>query len=100
MPLPIIGVGHSIRAAQLVHLSLMNPSLFHSLVLVEPYILSNSEQRAGQAFILVSLRRRDLWPSQEAAAAAFKKGLKSWDARVMDLYIQHGLSEATSDGQH
>lgn len=38
MPRPIIGVAHSLGVAQLVHLSLIHPSLFHSLALIEPVI--------------------------------------------------------------
>ncbi|KAG5716856.1 hypothetical protein E4T56_gene3417 [Termitomyces sp. T112] len=41
----------------------------------------------------VTLTRRDSWPSQEAAVAYLRRRLpwKSWDSRVFNLYVNHGL---------
>lgn len=38
MPLPIVGIGHSVGAAQLVALAQMNPRLFTNLVLLDPQL--------------------------------------------------------------
>jgi pimeloyl-ACP methyl ester carboxylesterase len=38
MSRPIVGIGHSVGAAQLVFLSLMHPRLLTSLVLIEPWL--------------------------------------------------------------
>lgn len=93
MTLPIIGIGHSLGASQLVSLSLMHPSLFHSLILLEPYIQPNTHRLTGHSLVLASLGRRDSWPSRAAAASAFRKGLQGWDPRCVELYIRYGLRD-------
>ena len=76
-----------------VNLSVFHPSLFTSLVLLEPYIQFNETRATGHSIVMGSLNRRDIWPSRGAAAAAFRKGMKDWDPRVTERYIQHGLRE-------
>ena len=42
-----------------------------------------------------STYRKDLWPSREEAAKSFRKSpfYKSWDPRVLDLWIKYGLRD-------
>jgi pimeloyl-ACP methyl ester carboxylesterase len=42
---------------------------------------------------MMSTYRSDLWPSREAAGAAFRKNkfFQTWDSRVLDKYIEFGL---------
>ncbi|OAA78949.1 hypothetical protein LEL_02435 [Akanthomyces lecanii RCEF 1005] len=97
MPRPLIGIGHSFGACAITKLSLFHPRLFSSLVLVDPVIsLSHPD---GVRFYMqppaMSAKRRDVWPSRDAAAAAFRKSpfYQSWDPRVFDRWVAHGLTQ-------
>ena len=48
----------------------------------------------------MSIYRRDIWPSRDAAAQSFKKSkfYQGWDERVLQRWIDFGL-RATEDGQ-
>lgn len=94
MPRPIVGVGHSKGAVQLADLALMHPSLFTSLVLLDPALVRRTKPVMVQT-TFVSAKRRDWWPSREVAEQAFRKNpaWKSWDPRVMDRLVQVGFRE-------
>jgi pimeloyl-ACP methyl ester carboxylesterase len=70
----------------------MHPRLFQSLVLIDPVI---QQQNPGAIFAAASTRRRDVWPSRTAVAEGFKKSkfYQTWDARVLDLLVEHGLRD-------
>ncbi|KAF5967173.1 host-specific ak-toxin akt2 [Fusarium coicis] len=90
IPHPIVGIGHSMGGTQLAQLALWHPRLLDSLVLIDPIIQipNPSISLAG-----LSTKRRDIWSSREDAVTRFKKSkfFQSWDARVLDLWIEHGL---------
>ncbi|KAI9827563.1 MAG: hypothetical protein M1832_004913 [Thelocarpon impressellum] len=92
MPRPLVGIGHSMGAAQLAKLSLMHPRLLSSLVLLEPVLLAAGGLAPGPT-AQQSAFRRDIWPSRAAAEASFRKSAfyQAWDARVFDKWVQHGL---------
>lgn len=74
----------------------MHPRLLSGLVLIDPPIwLSPTELGfdPNNFFARLSSFRRDVWPSRADAAASFKKSklYKSWDERVFDRWIEHGL---------
>ncbi|MCJ1286483.1 hypothetical protein MMC26_005829 [Xylographa opegraphella] len=71
MPPPLVGIGHSMGATQLVHLSIMHPRLISSLMLIEPVIQSDVPPGINAA--MRSTFRQDLWPSLPAAYAALRK---------------------------
>ena len=95
MPRPIIGIGHSMGGQNLVSLALTHQRLFETLILIDPVIrrfdpaMVNYEPAQSSAF------RRDRWPSRAAAAEAFKKNkfYQTWDPRVLDRWIKHGLRD-------
>ena len=110
MPRPIVGIGHSFGAAQLLvdrkpletlyhiltrliraFLSIMHPHLLTSLILMEPFI--RKEFPPGPNAAMLSTLRRDIWPSQKEAEAAIRKNkfFASWDAEVLDSYLHYGL---------
>ncbi|RAL10366.1 putative toxin biosynthesis protein [Aspergillus homomorphus CBS 101889] len=93
MSRPIIGVAHSMGCAQLVHLSIMHPRLFSTLILIEPVILDFAGRTAGSPNPSRSAAlRKDLWPSRPAAEAALHKTLlRKWDPRAAARYMQYGL---------
>ncbi|KAJ5322670.1 hypothetical protein N7452_010959 [Penicillium brevicompactum] len=93
MPRPIIGVGHSLGAVQLLFASLFHPRLFTSLALIEPHMTDNPLAGDGPLFVAMSTAKRDVWPSREAAAEKSRKVLKAWDPRVFELWKKHGYRE-------
>ncbi|KAM3561904.1 hypothetical protein ARSEF4850_002994 [Beauveria asiatica] len=101
MPRPLLGIAHSFGACALVNLALFHPRLFSSLVLIDPVISAqHPDDVAGYMQPpSMSARRRDVWPSRAAAAAAFQKSpfYQSWDPRVFDRWIAHGLSQRAPD---
>ncbi|PFH58620.1 hypothetical protein XA68_13437 [Ophiocordyceps unilateralis] len=87
---PIVGIGHSMGATQLALLSLSHPRLLDALVLIDPVIqLGNT----GIAPAVLSAKRRDLWPSRDAAADKLKESefYKDWDARVLQRWTEYCL---------
>ncbi|KAJ5795361.1 hypothetical protein N7457_001960 [Penicillium paradoxum] len=89
---PIIGVGHSMGGMQLTHLSLMHPSLFQGLILIDPVIqLENPSLK----YALPSTYRRDHWPSRVEAANKFRSSsfYRAWDPRVLEKWIEYGLRD-------
>lgn len=99
MPRPLVGIGHSFGACALTKLSLFHPRLFSSLVLIDPVIATHHPTMLDSYLTppVMSSKRRDTWPSREAAAAAFKKSrfYQSWNPRVFDRWITYGLMERT-----
>ncbi|CRG84887.1 hypothetical protein PISL3812_02065 [Talaromyces islandicus] len=102
MPRPIIGIGHSMGGAQLIHLSLSVPRLFHSLVLLDPVVQDDTTrhpEKFNQRFVplntILSTHRRDTWPSRKAALESFNRSpfYKAWDPRVLEKWVQYGLRE-------
>ncbi|KAF2089009.1 hypothetical protein K490DRAFT_38616 [Saccharata proteae CBS 121410] len=95
MPMPLVGVGHSMGGNNLVNLSLMHPRLFETLILIDPVIQLGTSPLGNFAPAVASSRRRDRWPSRAAAAEAFSRSkfYQSWDPRVLERWIQHGLRE-------
>ncbi|KAL2808068.1 putative toxin biosynthesis protein [Aspergillus granulosus] len=88
IPRPIIGVAHSMGCAQLVNLSIIHPRLLSTLVLFEPVI---PDARFGYNPAIISSQRRDIWPSREKAAESLTRSLRTWNPRVRERYIRHGL---------
>ncbi|KAL4740558.1 Alpha/beta hydrolase family-domain-containing protein [Aspergillus similis] len=89
---PLVGIGHSMGGLQLAHLSLMHPSLFSALVLVDPTI---ERSNAGLKFAQASTYRRDLWRSRAEAVRKFNSSpfYQAWDKRVLEKWTQYGLRE-------
>ncbi|KAL3264411.1 hypothetical protein ABHI18_000819 [Aspergillus niger] len=81
VPQPLVGIGHSMGGMQLAHLSLMHPSLFEGLILLDPVI---QRENPGRKFPQASTYRRDLWASREQAAAKFKSNpfYRAWDPEL------------------
>ncbi|KAJ5155771.1 toxin biosynthesis protein [Penicillium capsulatum] len=88
-PRPIIGVAHSMGCAQLVHLSILHPRLFSTLILIEPVISGLQHGHFNPASFVA--RRRDVWETREKAEAGLRKSLRKWDPEVVDRYLTFGL---------
>lgn len=95
MPRPLVGVGHSFGGLAVTDLALMHPRLFSSLVLLDPTISHFAKMGRGFGNITLGLAssRRDVWPSPQAALAAFKRSdfYSAWDPRVLHAWTRHGI---------
>lgn len=103
MPAPIVGVAHSIGAAQLVTLSHFHPRLFSALVLIEPTIDdkqrfpgSMNHIRAAQMRNMIA--REDHFDSLEEARTRLlnSKSYATWDPRCRERLAKHHLIAASS----
>ncbi|RDW63484.1 hypothetical protein BP6252_11029 [Coleophoma cylindrospora] len=91
MPRPLVGIGHSMGGAQLMHLAMIHPRLFRSMVLLEPITGKCIITCSGVTLTKLSTFRRDLWSSRAEASMAARKTYKSWDSRVLDRWCEYGL---------
>jgi pimeloyl-ACP methyl ester carboxylesterase len=97
MPRPIVGIGHSMGGNHLCQVAYIHPRLMTTLILIDPVIqlIASTPPESGPSPAQMSTFRRDVWLSREEAAASFKKSpfYKSWDPRVLDVWIKYGLRE-------
>ncbi|KAF8867252.1 alpha/beta-hydrolase [Acephala macrosclerotiorum] len=98
MPMPIVGIGHSIGGNVLCNLALMHPRLLSTIVLLDPVVQQHATAPSGPNPVQASTYRRDLWTSRAEAEAAFRKSkfYQSWDPRVMERWCQYGVRETPS----
>ncbi|RAH83272.1 toxin biosynthesis protein [Aspergillus japonicus CBS 114.51] len=91
---PIVGVAHSFSCSQFVHVCIMHPRLFHSLISLEPMIQVESPSKlGGRSPVLWASTRPDLWSSEHEAEKYIRSNpfWRRWDSRAVDKYIQYGL---------
>ena len=73
---------------------------FDSLVLVEPMLINARHFRASgrkPRFYEAALARRDFWESRDDALNTFlAKGMKTWDKRVVKLFVVSGTAHTSS----
>jgi pimeloyl-ACP methyl ester carboxylesterase len=97
MPRPLIGIGHSFGGNIIVNLSYLHPRLFSHLVLYDTVLSRFVGKGPDYGFMPMKMStfRRDLWPSRQAAEAAFRKNglFQTWDPRVLDAWCQWGVRE-------
>ena len=96
MSRPLVGIGHSMGGNHMVNLAYIHPRLLTSLVLIDPVIQNGfaaAPDKSRFSSAQASTFRRDGWPSRTEAASSIKKSrfYRSWDPRVLDLWIRFGL---------
>ena len=100
----VIGVGHSSGAVATMLAALKRPSLFRTLILIEPVFLpphiiemvaADLEMIENLPLVRSTRRRRNRWPSRQAAFDHFraKTTFQRWPDAVLWDYVQHGLHE-------
>jgi pimeloyl-ACP methyl ester carboxylesterase len=92
---PVVGVGHSMGATALIMAALSAPQLFDLLIVVEPIVFPPRADTVDSPLAAGARRRRDRFPSFEAALDNFsaKPPLNSLDPRVLAEYVRHGFAE-------
>ncbi|KAK4497664.1 hypothetical protein PRZ48_010317 [Zasmidium cellare] len=94
MPKPIVGLGHSMGANNIIQLALYHPRLLDAVICVEP-VLNRDHKGMNFSPSYWLTERRDLWPSKEIAVAENRKSglVKTWDPRVADRWDEFGFRE-------
>lgn len=98
MQTPIVGIGHSMGAGQLLRLALIHPSLFSSIICIEPVITRGFQYMyLGAVNLLTS--RPDIWPSRDEAAKAATKNVlfAGWDERAMKIFVEKGFRDLPTE---
>lgn len=107
MKRPLVGIGHSMGGAQLVHLATIHPRLLTSLVLLDPVITPSVQRENGVppnevnkpgskvSIARASTFRRDLWPTRAEASKAMRRAplFAVWDERAWAAFVRHGLRD-------
>ena len=82
--------------SQILHLALIHPRLFSSLILVDP-IIQPRPSFGGRSMMVAyySTFKQDTWSSREEAKDSFRKNpfYEGWDSRVFNLFMRHGLRQ-------
>lgn len=99
MPPPIIGIGQSLGVGSIFLPSSWHPRLFAGIVALEPALGPDTDAKwpvPPHMFPgVTSARRKDVWPSREAARRNYSRSryYGAFDARVLEKVIQHELTE-------
>ncbi|RAK98073.1 alpha/beta hydrolase [Aspergillus ibericus CBS 121593] len=97
MPRPLVGIGHSFGGNIITNLAYLHPRLFTTLLLIDPAIQLNPPPMGfgtdAPGAINYTLRRKDVWPSREAAVRANRSLFHGWDPRCVDLMARYGFRD-------
>ncbi|KAJ2509108.1 hypothetical protein GGI11_005949 [Coemansia sp. RSA 2049] len=87
----VVGVGHSWGASSLLLAEIMAPLTFSALIITDPVLFT--EPNGNDKVREMTMRRRSAWPDLDAVIKYFVPHpfFGSWDKRILDLYIKHGL---------
>lgn len=99
--MPVFGFAHSLGGVSMIQLSLLHPRLFQGLILIDPIVRARpSIDGLTMQTAYLSTLRKDRWPSRESAAKQLRSTAfyKSWDPRVLELFIQHSLRTVEKEG--
>ncbi|KAF9037740.1 Alpha/beta hydrolase fold-1 [Panaeolus papilionaceus] len=92
----LVALGHSMGSVAFTLSNSYYPRInYHALVFCE--VMTADHKFAaplGDGMATSAMKRRDIWPSKEAALEFFKsRGTwKTWDARVQKLLVEHGTT--------
>ncbi|KAI0061134.1 alpha/beta-hydrolase [Artomyces pyxidatus] len=92
----LIGVGHSMGCVPLLMSRTLKPTIpWKGAILVEPVIMHPVyDLQLEYSYAARARRRHDVWRSREEARKAFReKALRTWDPRVIDVYVRYGLRD-------
>jgi pimeloyl-ACP methyl ester carboxylesterase len=88
----VLGVGHSVGGASLARAEILAPGTFRQLVLIEPILFPPPHGRAETPLADIAMLRRRVFPDRAAVHDRFSSAgpFSTWDAEVLDLYVDHG----------
>lgn len=107
----VVGVGHSVGGASTLIASVLDPSLFRGIVLLDPTILGGPRafywslaKMIGQVHrvfvVRDALKRRDRWPSRDDVRSSWteKRVFARLDAQCLDDYVESGVVDHPEGG--
>ncbi|KAF5348070.1 hypothetical protein D9758_010022 [Tetrapyrgos nigripes] len=98
----IIGVGHSFGGTVCTVSAMCAPSLFQSLILIDPVICYPDIKFPQRRNVLVlgALARQSVWKDRDTARQDFLRSpfFQAFDSKVLDLYVERGLYDAQREG--
>lgn len=92
----LVGIGHSMGASAIVLTRTIFPFVsWSTTIFIEPMIVHRNNFTGKNQFLLKgALKRRDMWSSRKEAQDFLReRSLKSWDPRVVDIYVKYALRE-------
>ncbi|KAI0768240.1 Alpha/beta hydrolase fold-1 [Trametes elegans] len=92
----LVGIGHSMGATVIILSQTYQPPLpYVSVILVDPMLIPPTASPVRNMLLEGAEKRRDIWPSREAAYAQFssRPTWKAWDPRLLKIYVRYGLRE-------
>ncbi|GAA5925858.1 alpha/beta fold hydrolase [Sporobolomyces koalae] len=94
----IVGIGHSLGGGGTAFAATACPSLFSSVIFLDP-VLVEPPTRSTRPLAIGALVRKQKWKTREEALAGFQKKafFRAWDEQVLQAYSQFGLKD-TSEG--
>lgn len=94
MQTPIVGIGHSMGAGQILKLALLHPSLLSSVIAIEP-VITRGYQYMHLGAVNLFTTRPDIWPSLEQAVKAARKSVlfAGWDERALQIFFERGFRQ-------
>lgn len=99
-----VGVGHSLGGGAVLGAELLSPGTFAGIVLADPAAMSGDflrlqDQRFGNPWAEGARRRRDRYPSKEAALENFssKQVFAAWTDGLVALYSEFGLDDSSGE---
>lgn len=96
----VVGIGHSLGGGGTAFAATACPSLFSSLIFVDPVLVAPQHpQKSTRPLAGGALLRRQEWKSREEALEGFKKKafFRAWDEEMLKGYCEFGLKD-TKDG--
>ncbi|KAF8188048.1 Alpha/Beta hydrolase protein [Pholiota molesta] len=100
----LVAIGHSFGGCTSALAATLYPHLFSALYLIDPVILQPDEKAWATAtrrsLAPGALSRRASWPSRAAALASFQASpfFSVWDPRVLQHYVECGLTDDAGGG--
>ncbi|EJD39395.1 alpha/beta-hydrolase [Auricularia subglabra TFB-10046 SS5] len=98
----LVALGHSQGGAAVALAACDVPSLFDSIILVDPVIVASTQgDPSYDVRVAAAAKRRDVWPSREEAMSALVKSpfFQRWHPAVLRAYVEHGLYTAYPSGE-
>ena len=94
----LVGVGHSCGGTIIARAASHVPDLFSHIVLIEPIISPPPYRREDISLARAAQRRRNYFPSRDAAYERFASGpMSTWQPEALAAYVDHGFAKS-ADG--
>ncbi|PWA02292.1 hypothetical protein BB558_001567 [Smittium angustum] len=97
-----IGIGNSLGACSMLAAEIMRPSLFKSIIAMEPTVRALPRKGASVSPLTeATLKRKNEFKSKEEFKDYLKSKsfFKAWTDEIIDLHVEYGLTKDFSDGK-